>query len=520
MPQSAEHLAVLDALGISAGAVALTKSDLIDEDRLAVVTETVRSKLAGSTLENAAIIECSARTGAGIDELVGELDRLVTASPQVPDEERPRLWIDRVFTVAGAGTVVTGTLTGGSLALGEAVQISPGGKVARVRGIESHNLQLDVAMPGNRIALNLVGLDKKDAARGDAIVRTGQWVETDRIDVVLRMAPQGARGDAREVTERGAHLLFVGSAETAVRITSFGGPHETTTYARLTLERPLPLGRGDRFVLRDAGRAATWGGGTIIDPRPPRASSKDPHRLALLTELDGASPSTAATALVESSGEMDLDELRYRSGARGVPADLRTLGPIVVSRSRWDELVTSLTEAVAAHHEERPLDKGIERETLRTKVGLSPVVFDAALAALAELVEEGPLVRLAGHRVTLTPAQEQERERIVTALSNDPFAPPLPNVLNVDPALVRVLVGGGELVEIGDFLLTRAAAEEAVRLVRDGIKRLGPLTVAQVRDLLSTTRKYAVPLCEWLDRTGATQRVDDTRTLGPMKEVG
>ncbi|MFP5299433.1 MAG: selenocysteine-specific translation elongation factor, partial [Actinomycetota bacterium] len=290
-PQSAEHLTIIDLLGIEHGVVALTKSDTVDDETLEMARLEVEEKLSVSSLGGAAIVPCSAVTGTGLDELVSALDRALAEAPAPADVGRPRLWVDRVFTIAGAGTVVTGTSAGGTFATGEEVEIAPEGRRARIRKIQSHKKELPSVGPGNRTALNLAGLERQGAERGDAIVRAGAWRPTQEFDALVTVAGSDLLGVEHELTDKGAHLLHVGSAETPVRIALLdqerlrsGG----SGLARLYLRDPLPLARGDRFVLRDVGRMLTFGGGRVLDPLPPhgRRSLRDEVLHALVGASD------------------------------------------------------------------------------------------------------------------------------------------------------------------------------------------------------------------------------------------
>ena len=278
MPQSAEHLSVLEVLGVRHGVIALTKSDTVDEETLEIAIADVREHIDGSSLSSARIVPCSSVTGEGVDELVTAIDELVTSTPPIPDLGRPRLWVDRVFTIAGAGTVVTGTLAGGSFEVGREVEVrgphsTPGReRRARVRAIQSHKKELRRVGPGNRVALNLAGLERSRAERGDAVVDPGRWRSTTRIDAHVRVLPERLTGHDYELTEKGALLLYVGSAETPIRIKLLGTdvvrPGEEA-FAQIYLREPLPLSRGDRFVLRDVGRIQTFGGGVVLEPGAP-----------------------------------------------------------------------------------------------------------------------------------------------------------------------------------------------------------------------------------------------------------
>ena len=462
MPQSSEHLAIVDILGIESGVVVLTKSDLVDAAGRTAMRKEVADRVTGTCVEHYPVVECSSTTGEGISELLGVLDAVVMSTPKAADTGRPRMWVDRVFTIAGAGTIVTGTLAGGSLSVGDGVEIAPEGRRARIRSIQSHKKEISSIAPGNRTALNLAGLERQGAERGDAIVRPGWFRTTRAIDVELRATPVDRAAGSRGITEKGAHLLYVGSAEVPVRVKLLGGaaiaPGDVG-FAQLILQDPLPLQRGDRFVLRDAGRVMTLGGGRVLDPLPSPARRKEEARLALLSALATATPEEALTVLVEDAGSIDKGEALFRAGAEAAPAGIGVSGDSFLSSA---ELERRTGEARAKH------------EGLR-----------AGTAEVLAKIDAGG------------------------------FAPPLTKDLGSDPALVTALAAAGELVRIGDFYLTASRAAEVRTKVRSRISEQGPVTVAEIRDLLGTTRKYAVPLSEWLDATGATRRSGDLRSLGP-----
>ena len=516
-PQSAEHLAILDILGISNGVVALTKVDTVEAAEVERVTSDVRTRLAGTSLEGAPVVPVSAVTGAGLDLLLQELDAAIEAAPQLPDRGRPRLWIDRVFTISGAGTVVTGTLSGGTLSTGEEVEVwSPrGARPARIRKIQSHKKEVDAIGPGNRGALNLVGLEKTGAERGDEIVLPGRWRPTDQVDVLLRVLPGSITGVEHELKEKGSHLLYIGSAETPVRFRLLEGARLAsgeTGAAQLHMRDPLLLARGDRFVLRDAGRILTFGGGVVADPLPSRARRGDKGRITLISRLIHSDAGGALDALLKAEGRVDRATALFRSGAlegAGI-----SIGNDLYSEEAFDALARRARDALERHHREKPLEKGISKEALRAELELSSDALADLLMKADDITEEGALVRLRDHRVELSPDQDRARADLMAQIEGS-FAPPLAKDLGADPELIRSLVQSGDLVRIGDFYLSGLQAAEARSKVRERIETAGPQTVAEIRDLLGTSRKYAVPICEWLDATGATRRQGDTRALGP-----
>lgn len=516
-PQSIEHLAIIDLLGIDAGVIALSKSDTVDSETLEVAAAEVSEHLSLTSLKGAPIVPCSAITGAGMDELVATLGEVVDRTPPAEDLDRPRMWVDRVFSISGAGTVVTGTLTGGTLHAGDAVEVAPEKRSARIRALQSHKREVDQVPPGNRTAINLAGLDREGAARGDAIVTRGRWRPTRLVDARIRVLPDPVAGDHHVLTDKGAHLLYVGSAETPVRVKLLGRDRLASGgvgLAQLYLRDPLPLFRGDRFVLRDAGRVLTFGGGEVLDPVAEPTTRQDPKRVALLERLVVATDREALEALLESEGAIPLADALFRSGA-GSAGDAAVLGDLAVSVERLRALSEQITTTLRDYHRKHPLEAGMPRELLRAGLGLDPAPFDDLLTRAHEVEVNGARVRLASFSVKLDPQQRQRRAQVIETIERAGFAPPTHRELGLSEDFARSLEESGDLVRIGDFYLTASQAGRARELVRATIESVGPLTVAQVRDLLGTSRKYAVPLCEWLDSTGATRRRGDQRTLGP-----
>ncbi|MDQ4096026.1 MAG: selenocysteine-specific translation elongation factor [Actinomycetota bacterium] len=515
MPQSAEHLAVLDILGIEHGVVALTKSDAVDAATLASVTEEVSEHLVGTALASAEIVACSAKDGTGLDALLAALDRVLETAPRPVDAGRPRLWIDRAFTISGAGTVVTGTLAEGSLQVGDPVIVSPVERAARVRSIQTHKRRVDKAAPGQRVALNLVGVDRSDAHRGRAVVRPHTWRATSSIDALVRVLPADVSGVTHDLREKGAHLLYAGTAETPVRMSLLEGPIRSGDegLARIWLREPLPLARGDRFVLRDVGRVLTFGGGRVIDPFPSARRPTRPEHIVLLRRLSASTPEEALGALADAEGLLDRADAAARAGIDAIPEDVFVIGDRIASPAWLTAMSGRVLQELERWHREHPLEPGMPREKLRALIDIDPRLFDDLVARIGEVAAQADVVRLSTFAVRLDPDQENKRRRVLEEVDAGAFSPPTRADLRADEGLVRALVDAGDLVAVGDFYLTRARAEEAQARVRAAISESGPMTVAQIRDLLGTTRKYAVPLCEWLDAIGVTRRQGDVRTL-------
>lgn len=480
MPQSEEHLRILELLGVSHGLIALTKVGLCDADIAELARLEVEERVEDTFLAGAPVVETDVLDGLGIDDLRAGLDDLVDRAPSAADLRRPRLWVDRAFAARGAGTVVTGTLTGGQIRVDDELELRPRGAAVRVRALQSHHSQRTKIGPGNRVAVNLSGVGHQEVARGDVLVRAGQWHLTSRFDASLTVLSTLDH----EVSRRGAHAIYVGACELPARMRILGlealSPGEAGL-VRLHLPRRLPLLPGDRFVLRESGRAETIGGGTVLDVDPVLAASR-------------AEPDLSIDRVVAERGWVEAERLALLTGQRREP----DVGRWVVSPSVLDEAKTRLRAAV---DDAGPL--GLDMAGLDEK-------DRAVLSLMEDVAADGGRVRPIGQ------SDPFENHRYTAALEATPFTPPDPEAVGVDRGEVRELVKRGLIVEQdGVFFAasTLAAARSAVAEMLadqpDGV------TVAEVRERLATTRKYALPLLAWLDGQGATRRRGDVRIAGP-----
>ncbi len=480
-PQSEEHLRILELLGVGHGVVALTKVDLVDDDHATLAAMEVADHLAGTFLATAPVVAVAAPSGLGLDQLRAALDTLVTTAPAATDRGRPRLWVDRVFAARGAGTVVTGTLTGGTVAAGDGLVVGSAARPVRVRAIQTLGRPVDAIGPGHRVALNLNGVDHDQVARGDAVVRAGQWRPTARLDATLRVL----RAVGHDVSRRGAYLAYIGSGEHPVRVRVLGADRisaGTEGAVRLHLASPLPLLPGDRYVLRESGRDETIGGGEVLDVAPVLPASR-------------ARPDRSVDRVVAERGWIDADDLEVLTGERRPP----TLGRWVATPEAVAALVTAVTAQVAASGT-LGLDVAALDERSRLALELVPDVEVSAGRARPAGPTGGPDA-LAQHP-------------FLAALSAGGCTPPAPD--GVDRAELRELVRRGLVVERDGLYFAPsaidAAAATAARLVTqtpDGF------TVGAFRDAVGATRKHAVPLLAELDRRGVTRRRGDLRIAGP-----
>jgi selenocysteine-specific elongation factor len=505
MPQSEEHLRILELLGIRHGLAVVSKADLVDDELLELARLEVEERLTGAGFAPTAVLAVDSRSGRGLDELRSALDAMLATAPMAADRGRPRLWVDRVFAAKGAGTVVTGTLAGGRLALDTEVLVLPGRQRARVRKIESHHTELAEAAPGSRVALNLAGVDHVELGRGNALVLAGQWAATAVVDVALTALPGYAFG------RRGAFKAYVGSGEHDVRLRVLG---EEGAYARLQLDTRLPLAPGDRLVLRESGRQQTVGGAEVLDVAPVGRARHALGRLPLPLgpRLLAARRWLRADELVRLGG-LDPDAAR-RLGADLVTGGLAVpVGEWLVAADELEGLRKRAVEAVGEHHRRHPLEPGMELATLAPALGLEPARLRAALEGTAGLVVEHGRARLESHRGRV--ADEPEARRLLAALEAAPFAPPSPAEVGARPEVVRGLVREGLLVDLDGVIFTAAALTGARERIASALRASGSITVAQARDVLGSSRKYVLALLARLDADGVTRRRGDERFPGP-----
>ncbi|MGZ5352529.1 MAG: selenocysteine-specific translation elongation factor [Actinomycetota bacterium] len=515
--QSEEHLAIVDVLGVHGAVVALTKRDLVDEERLVAAEAEVRDRLRGTALEGAPIVPCSSVTGAGVDDLTASLDAMIASAPPESEDERPRLFVDRVFTIAGAGTVVTGTLTGGRIGAGEDVEAHPASERARIRSLQTHRRGIETARPVSRVALNLAGVDRARLERGDVISRPGDWRPTSLLEARLRPV----RGLVHPLTARGAFTLHAGAAErvATLRLYDVATVPAGGAFARIRLSAPLVLDVHDRFVLRESGRHETVAGGVVLDPAPPRRPAGDAAER--LGRREHASREELPGLLLAERGAVADADLRLLTGRDSVPGAEPT-GRWWVRPDVHDAVVGALLEHVRAFHASNPGALGVDApeiqglvvRALRAAGAPSAAVLSDAL--VDDLVRSGLFawsgrsLRLADHEAGVAAG---EVERLVsTVAAGEPTPPALSELRAAGFAseAIDAALREGRLVRIApDLVLTTELVQRAIGAVR-GAGTAG-ITVSAVRQAIGTSRKYAVPLLEHLDRTGVTRRSGDLR---------
>jgi selenocysteine-specific elongation factor len=544
MPQTREHLHICTLLGIRKGFVALTKVDMVDKEWLTLVQEEIREFLCGTFLDEAPVVAVSSLTGAGFPELIETIARVADEVEEAADVGLFRLPIDRVFTMKGFGTVVTGTLTSGKVTIGEEVEISPVGIRARVRGIQVHNRPVDTAEAGQRTAVNLQGVDRAVIERGQLLAGPGVLAASQRLDCVYRHLA----GAARKVKNRTLVRLHTGTSEVMARIILLDRDELESgdeTYTQLVLDAPLAVVAGDRFVVRSYSPVTTIGGGTIIDPLPAKHRRFSKGVLEEFELLSGGGKTERAAVVMSRAGIGGITEHRLvvRTGIHR--EELRRLlegmfsgrKAILVDRDEarvlsgpvYAGLQARMIGELKEYHERFPLKEGISREELRMTLGMGDgagqKIFNMALRELEkreELAAEKEHLRLSGHHVQLKGEMGDLRERLAGVYREGGLSPPtVREVLERFPdrkkeiaSLIQVMTREGELVRISEDL---SFHRDAVARLREEYRRLldkeGKATPASFRELTGLTRKFIIPLMEYFDMTKLTMRAGEHRIL-------
>ena len=538
MPQTREHLAIVDLLGVRHGVVALTKSDLASPETARLAREDALDLLRGTSLEGAPLVDVSSVTGAGIPELLDALDRAVALTESRRAEGPTRLPIDRVFSVEGIGTVVTGTLWSGTVRAGDALALLPPGRALRVRQVEVHDEPVERAVAGNRTAVAVHGAPREEIARGDWLVAPDRFRATTMLDVRLRYLADAGK----PLQDRARVRVHLGASETLARVVLLeGGPLAPggAAWAQLRLEGPVVAIPGDKLVLRSYSPSATVAGATVVDVLPTRRPRLEPggaerlaalqsgsldRRLALLAleaGLSGLGPETAALRLGVAPGEVE-------AALAGSTEMVRLPGGAFLDRRAWLEAGERIAGEVTRYGETYRLRSGIPKGELKASLQaeLGGALFDAALE---DLVRSGRVAvqedRIGIHQAgpELTPEQSKALEALEGKLLAGGFQPPdldealKPLSAAVRPAeLARYLVESGRLVKVTSTIAYPAATwSEVEARVRLHFTKKTELTMADFKELLQVSRKYSVPVLEYLDRVGLTRRDGDVRRPGP-----
>lgn len=538
MPQTREHLQILNLLGLTRGAVALTKTDRVMKQRLDEAYSEVASLLKETPLEGSPIFPLSAVSGEGVEPLRHYLAEAAAALPPRPAAGNFRLAVDRCFTLAGTGTVVTGTVFSGTVRAGDHLLLSPSGIAVRVRSIHAQNRPAETGLTGQRCALNITGtdFDKHDVRRGDWVLAEAAHAPTQRLDVRLQLLP----GTERPLRHWSPVHFHLGSTDVPARVALL--EHDlldsgASGLAQVVLDRPIGALRGDRFVIRDQSATRTIGGGLVLDPFPPARKRRTPERLAVLAALEWPSAPEALQGLLDASPS-GIDLKRFTVSANLSPAEaaalyravpLTEVGGTAFPVRSWNELRQAVLDHLAETHRQSPDVLGPDAGKLRMLAAprLPHAVFGSLIRQLREegcILQSGPWLHLPEHRITLSASDQQLWHKVAPLLLEQPFQPPrvrdLANTLQVDEARMRLLLQQvatmGEVYRVAhDHYFTVQSVGQLAAIVREiaAEQAGGKITAALFRDRIGTGRKLAIQILEFFDASAVTRRAGDTHYL-------
>jgi selenocysteine-specific elongation factor len=546
MPQTKEHLAILDLLQIPAGVIVLTKIDLASDITpaggsawLDLVETDIHAAVAPTIMKDAPIIRVSSKSRVGLDQLVQTLHKILEEKPARLDLNRPRLPIDRVFSMSGFGTVVTGTLIDGPLAVGDEVEVLPSGLTGRIRGLQTHRKKEERAIPGSRTAVNISGVETEQIRRGDVLVHPDQYQPTRRIDANFQLLR-----DVSSPIHHGQEVkFFVGASETMATLRLLGREELTPGehgWIQLEMRDPVVTVRGDRYILRRPSPGETLGGGVVVDHQPHgRHKRFDEEILKSLAALAQGSPGDILFEAALASNAASLKEVVMRSrlesdsagsaikeliGSRKlIPLEEGSINPssdvLVIALPHWELLRAKALQMVQSYHRSFPLRRGIPREELKNKLKLSARVFTSLIRKLArenQLVEAGGALSGLGHQIEFDDGQQAKIQVLRRKFEQNPYSPPTVKECQaeVGEEIVDALIELGELTPVSNDVIFRAQDYDSmVTKIKQIIKENGRITLAEVRDTFKTSRKYAQALLEHLDSMGETIREGDFRKL-------
>jgi selenocysteine-specific elongation factor len=544
MPQTKEHLAILDLLQIPMGMVALTKTDLVpDAEWLDLVEADIREALTGTVLENVPFARVSAKDGIGLDELLDTLTKLLQDKPDRLDLGRPRLPIDRAFTIAGFGTVVTGTLADGNLSIGDEVLVLPSEQKGRVRGLQTHKKKEEISVPGSRTAVNISGISLEDVRRGEVVIKPGQYETTRRLDAHFRLLDD----IALPIKHNTEVKLFVGASETIATLRLLGTeilmPGDEG-WIQLELRDEIVTVRGDRYILRRPSPAETLGGGVIVDHNPEKRHKRFNEKIIdKLTSLMAGSPADLLyqasltngadllknlirdARIEEADAQPAIDELFAeeklftlaqppRQNDDGYHPDA-----FVIATTHWDTLKERTLNMVRAYHENYPLRRGVPREELKSRLKIETKLFNAMIGifvAAEELDDEYRSIQLPTHSIQFGSAEQAKISGLIRQFDANPFAPPTikQSIEEVGEEIFNALLTLEELIQLSaEVVFRKSDYDQALEMLKSYIAQNEKVTVADARDLYNTSRRYVLAFFEYLDSQRITRRDGDYRIL-------
>ena len=530
MPQTREHLAILRLLDVREIIAVISKIDLIDDPEwIELVQLEIEDLFAEHALNEPMVVPVSAHTGAGMDALIGALTQVLRRAPRRVDYGAPRLPIDRVFVISGFGTVVTGTLSGGVLAVGDAVEAQPSGVSGRIRSLQSYKRSVESAAPGMRVAVNIAGISSDAVQRGDMLTFPGQIQPTRLIDARLSLLPD----IALPLRHNAEVKFFCGAAESMANLRLLDAdelPPNTDAWIQLRLRHALPLARGDRFILRYPSPAETIGGGSIVDAHPRRRLKRFRADVIddMATRLSGT-PAERLAKAAEGAAPQSVRDLQKRLAfddaamnaaleealAQGLTRRVGKSG--IWGAESWSALTDRAIDELRAFHTGQRLRLGMPRAELRSRLNVKLNLLDQLIDSDRRIVVEGQLARLATHSIVFSEDESAHAARLMAALESQPFTPPSIADMNAvaGEEVVRALLDLGQLAQVSDKIaFTDAAYAEMLQQIRAHIRQHSAIDAKTLRDKFGASRKYAIAVLEHLDSLGITRRVGDLRQAG------
>lgn len=529
MPQSREHLHICNLLKIKSGLIAITKADLVESDWLGLVEDEVKNFVKGTFLDGAPIVPVSSRTLQNVDLLKEKIRDVALQVEPKPTKGLFRLPIDRVFTLKGFGTVITGTAISGSISADEPVEILPSSIKSKVRGLHSHGKPIQTAYAGQRVAINLQGVDKDEIKRGDSVVLPERFTPTRKIDANMELL-----SDAPAVKTKSLVHFHLGTSETIARIILVGKAEVRAgerCYCQFRLREPVIAMSGDRYIIRRFSPVETIGGGEILDPLSFRRSRKEGVEDLEIFESGTLSDKIAAKvkragiygikiSLIEGWVKAEITSISESINALKDKGALMQFEDTLFHAQPFDAFKEKMRKIMNDFHRKNPLRPGMPKEELRTHLKIEPRLFGNLLTSVKDIIAEKELVRLATFKAALSQVDESVKVKILALLGKCAFQPPakeeLSESLKIDQKrfsdILKLMTKEGSLVRINDSVfITSSAYEDMITKLKDFYSKKQDMTVAEFRDVLNTTRKYALPFLEYLDSNQITMRVGDVR---------
>jgi len=536
MPQTREHIAILDLLQIPSGLIVITKIDLIhDKDWIDLIESDVRTAVKNTILQDASIVRVSARSRSGLDQLIASRSDILKQKPARPDLGRPRLPIDRVFTMSGFGTVVTGTLIDGHLSIGDEIQILPSGLTGRIRGLQTHKKKEEQAKPGSRTAVNISGISTEQIQRGEVLVHPGQYAPTRRVDARFRLL----KDIASPLKHSSEVKVFIGASETIGTLRLLDAEEREPGqegWIQVELRDPIVAVRGDKYILRRPSPSETLGGGIIVDAQPKNRHKRfDNEILKSLSSLAKGSPTDVLFEAALALQAAPADEIIQRSGleaetAKDALKELLRNGrlialedgspdQLIIAEPHWNDLQMKVQKLLNDYHNQFPLRRGMPREELKSRLKLSPRVFNAIIAQSAKrnmLIEFDSFISKPGHEIRFDNGQQAQVQTLMRKFSQNPYTPPTVKECKaeVGEEIFNALSELNQLVAVSSEVAFRKQDYDSmVKRIKETLETKGQISLAEARDLFDTSRKYAQALLEHLDAIGVTVRAGDYRKL-------